>query len=116
MSQAAEVPATPRRRRRRLPWRWLILALAVLAVVAGVWLVRVRAKRSEADGVRTAEVKRGNLVQSIASTGQIAAETGADVKIGSQISGRIKRLYVGLGDQVQAGQIVAEIDLSLIHI
>jgi RND family efflux transporter MFP subunit len=56
-------------------------------------------------------VKRGSIEQAIDSTGVVAAESGADVKIGSQISGRIKRLYAELDTQVKAGQVIAEIDV-----
>jgi len=94
--------------------RWrsrLVIALVLIAVVvAGVMLKKGCGKSAGTSAVRTAQVKRGTLVKTIASTGVIAAETGAQVKIGSQISGRIKRLYADLGDHVKAGQVIAEID------
>ncbi len=89
--------------------RWAVLAL-VVAVVAGFLLWRNRNRQEETAGIRTAKVTRGSLTQTIASTGIVAAETGADVKIGSQITGRIRRLYVDVGDKVQAGQVIAELD------
>jgi len=33
------------------------------------------------------------------------------VKIGSQITGRIKRLYADVGDQMKAGEVIAELDV-----
>ena len=59
--------------------------------------------------VRTAE--RTNLVQQVSATGSVTAQTGAMVKIGSQITGRIKHLFADVGSQVRAGQVIAELDL-----
>jgi HlyD family secretion protein len=69
-----------------------------------------RAKKDEMASVRTEKVTRGTILQTISATGEIAAETGASVKIGSQVSGRIKRLYTDVGQNVQAGDVIAEID------
>ena len=49
-------------------------------------------------------------MQKVSSTGVVAAETGADIKVGSQITGRIKHLYADIDQKVQAGQIIAELD------
>ncbi len=102
------VKKRPRSRRR------LGLVVALVVVVTAVAVVvggrRLRAKNG-ASRVRTAEVKRGTIERTIDSTGVVSAETGAQVKIGSQISGRIKRLYADLDTTVQAGQVIAEIDV-----
>jgi multidrug efflux pump subunit AcrA (membrane-fusion protein) len=47
--------------------------------------------------VITGMVKRGDLIETVTATGSVAAQTGAEVKIGSQITGRIKRLYADVG-------------------
>jgi multidrug resistance efflux pump len=41
----------------------------------------------------------------------VTAQTGAQVKSGSQITGRIKHLYADVGSHVKAGQVIAELDL-----
>jgi len=112
MSQAQIAPELARRRRRilRAVKLGLVLAVAAAGVVGLVMVRRARARQSEMEVVRTAKVIRGDLVQTVSCTGVIAAETGAYVKIGSQISGRIRRLYADLGQQVRAGQVIAEID------
>lgn len=100
---------------RRRGWtRWLsriLIVAAVLAITIGVVLFKKsRAKKEEMASVRTEKVTRGTILQTISATGQIVAETGAAVKIGSQVSGRIKRLYTDVGQEVKAGDVIAEID------
>jgi RND family efflux transporter MFP subunit len=58
-----------------------------------------------------ATVKRMNLVETVSATGSVTAQTRAMVKIGSQITGRIKHLYADVGDQMRAGQVIAELDM-----
>ena len=59
----------------------------------------------------TAKVSRGDLVETVSATGSVTAQTGAEVHVGSQVSGTIKRLATDVGRQVTAGQIIAELDL-----
>ena len=106
MAQADNHLVKPTRKRR--PWLWRIVALVVvLSAVGGVLAARSRAKQKDTSGIRTAAITRGDLAQTITSTGVVAAETGADVKIGSQITGTIKELHADLGQKVQAGQVIA---------
>lgn len=100
---------TARKRRRR--WREVVLVVLALLVIGGVvWGLQRRKAGKEQSSVHTAEVKRGEMVQTISSNGVIAAETGANVKIGSQITGRIRVLNADVGQKVQAGQIIAVLD------
>jgi RND family efflux transporter MFP subunit len=99
----------PRSRRRLGLAVGLVVVVAVVTVAVGRKLVGGR--NGKASAVRTAEAKRGTIERTIDCTGVVSAETGADVKIGSQISGRIRRLYADLDKQVKAGQVIAEIDV-----
>jgi len=56
-------------------------------------------------------VTKGDLLETVSATGSIEAQTGAQIRIGSQVSGRIKHLYADVGSKVKAGQIIAELDL-----
>jgi RND family efflux transporter MFP subunit len=94
------------------PWLWRIVALLLVLAIAAVivHVVRSRAQLAESSGIRSAQVTRGNVVQTVTSTGVVAAQTGADVKIGSQITGTIKQLNTDVGRKVQAGQTIAVLD------
>lgn len=89
-----------------------LLGLGAVLLVLGVWAwVRTRSGPDLAKNLITARVTRGDLVETVTATGSVTAQTGAQVKIGSQITGRIRRLYADVGTQVKSGQLIATLDL-----
>src|SRR5258706_12991754 len=88
-----------------------VIGLAALAGLGWWGWARLHPADSVTAGLITAPVTRGDLVESVSATGSVTAQTGAMVKIGSQITGRIKRLYADVGSQVKAGSVIAELDL-----
>jgi RND family efflux transporter MFP subunit len=56
------------------------------------------------------KVIRQDLITSVVATGVIKPMVGAEVKVGSRISGVLKHLYVNIGDRVEKGQLLAELD------
>jgi macrolide-specific efflux system membrane fusion protein len=57
-----------------------------------------------------AAVTRRDISSSVLATGIIKPMVGADVRVGSRISGVVHRLHVGIGDHVTEGQLLAELD------
>jgi macrolide-specific efflux system membrane fusion protein len=55
-------------------------------------------------------VQKQDLSQSVTATGIIKAQVGAEVKVGAQVSGIVKDLYVEVGSKVQKNQLLAVID------
>ena len=47
---------------------------------------------------------------SVLATGIVKPQVGAEVRIGSQVSGVVQKLHVNIGDQVTKGDLLAEID------
>jgi len=88
----------------------LIGTIVIIAIAWGGW-VKLHPAEDPLTGMITAKVTRGNLVETVSATGSINAQTGAQVKIGSQVTGRIKKLNADVGSLVTAGQIIAELDL-----
>lgn len=90
---------------------WVIILLVAGGLFA---LMRFKppAPRGNAvpEEVQFASVAQGVLQRRITATGVVAAQTGAMVKIGSQITGRIRSLPADVGTQVRAGQVVAVLD------
>ncbi|QMT31219.1 efflux RND transporter periplasmic adaptor subunit [Alysiella filiformis] len=56
----------------------------------------------------TEPVKRGKISQTVSATGELSASQLVDV--GAQVSGQIKKMHVKIGDVVQQGDLIAEID------
>lgn len=60
----------------------------------------------------TVTVRRNNISASILATGIIKSKIGAEVRVGSRVSGIVKRLYVKNGDEVKQGELLAVLDDS----
>ncbi|MDR1396974.1 MAG: efflux RND transporter periplasmic adaptor subunit [Desulfarculales bacterium] len=82
-----------------------ILALALIAVCLLAYTMF-----SEDDKVTylTERAGRGDIIQTVSATGDVAARQL--VSVGAQVSGQIKKLHVQLGQLVERGGLVAEID------
>jgi HlyD family secretion protein len=48
--------------------------------------------------------------RAVTATGTVRLRVGAEVRVGSQLSGIVRRLYVTVGSHVQKGSVIAEID------
>lgn len=104
--------AAPKRRRARQKTKIMPLLVVAALVGAGWWgWGKTHPAADPNAGLLTAPVTRGDLVEAITATGSVTAQTGAEVKIGSQITGRIKKLNADVGTFVHANQVIAELDL-----
>jgi HlyD family secretion protein len=90
-------------------WRWLIGLLLVGGIGAGAYFYFQSNAKSETQ-YQTAVVSRGALIQTVTATGQL--NPVVNVQVGSQISGRIQKLYVDYNSVVKSNQVIAEIDPS----
>ena len=84
--------------------KWVVIAMvAVGAAGAGAWWVLARSDQAEADSQgATALVQRRDLVARVAATGKVNAMVGAEVRVGSRVSGRVQRLHANIGDSFGA--------------
>jgi len=104
-------------RLKKLRKRKIITITAILLFVLIVAAVIIKAHNARANrqnalaGMVTAKVGRATITQKISATGSVTAQTGAQINVGSQITGRIKNLYVDVGSRVKAGQTIAVLDL-----
>lgn len=85
----------------------VILLLAAVAFVGSSVLGDKGAKMPTA---KTALAARRDIGSSVLATGIIKPMVGAEVKVGSRISGVVKRLRSNIGDFVKEGQLIAELD------
>jgi multidrug efflux pump subunit AcrA (membrane-fusion protein) len=91
--------------------RWIVIGAAIIALLcAGVWWLLHQSPQAADQGGSVATVQRRNLVSTVAATGKVNAMVGAEVRVGSRVSGRVQRLYANIGDVVRVGQIIAELE------
>lgn len=53
---------------------------------------------------------RRQFSSSVTAIGAVKPQVGAEVKVGSRISGRVVRLHANIKDQVRKGQVIAELE------
>src|ERR1043165_2963099 len=84
-----------------------MLVLAVLGGV-GAYVSLMSRPATDIDPSQLAVVERGDLAKSVVAIGKI--EPGAKVEIKSKANGIIKEIKVQIGDLVEPGQILVELD------
>jgi RND family efflux transporter MFP subunit len=92
---------------KKAAWAFASLTLAALGLLG-----RAAASRKEdpAPPAETARVARRTLASTVKATGVVKPRIGAEVKVGSRVSGVVARLHVRIGDRVTRGQLLAVLD------
>jgi RND family efflux transporter MFP subunit len=99
--------------RTKLP---TLVAAALAAALSGASCTRSPGDEEIASpevptiSAETGVVARRDLVEALLVRGAITAPPNEDVKVGSQVPGRVVAMSVAEGDSVRAGQVVAEIE------
>lgn len=93
---------------RRRGW-WLIGALVVLAGAGALGYPLLLGEAPPS--YRTATVMQGDLETTVTALGNLQPKEYVDV--GAQISGQLERLHVEIGDVVENGALLAEIDSTV---
>src|SRR6266480_2549249 len=91
--------------------RALIVLLIIAAIGAGSGAIYVRRGGTEPT-VNSSPVSRGDIIDSVGSTGTLQAVT--TVQVGSQVSGNIAWLGADFNSIVKKGQVIAKLDPSLL--
>ena len=94
-----------------LKGRKLLVAGFLLLAAAGFLFYHGRS--SGLPEVQTTAVLRGNIVKTVSATGSLNAVN--TVNVGAQVSGTIKKIHVDYNSVVARGQLLAEIDPSLLE-
>lgn len=90
----------------------IAIIIILLAVIAGIYFI-VRGGENKAVTYETAEVKKGSINNTVTATGTIEPIT--QVEVGTQVSGTISHIYVDYNSIVKKGQIIAELDRTLLE-
>ena len=86
----------------------IILSVAILAVIAILWLLFGRSSKSASYIIETTTATRGDVSEAVTATGTIEPVT--KVEVGTQVSGIIDKLYADYNSVVTKGQLIAEMD------
>ncbi|HEX2995996.1 MAG TPA: efflux RND transporter periplasmic adaptor subunit [Anaerolineales bacterium] len=93
--------------------RWLVAGIIILAIAGGAAFYYTNSTKAsttseEETPVQTATAFRGNLVLYANGTGSLAPAN--ETSFGFGVSGQITELNVKIGDHVEAGQVIGQID------
>ena len=89
----------------------LVAALFSAAVAAAAWWIVRQQDQPPPPDYNRAEVQRGEITTLVSATGSLNPVN--TVQVGSQVSGTIQHLYADFNDQVEAGQVIAQIDPAI---
>ena len=92
--------------------RILIVVCIVAAVAAGIGAIRHFRSAKKGGEMQFSEVKRGDIENTVSSTGTLSAVNSVDV--GAQVSGIIDKLYVDFNSEVKAGQVLVVLDTTIV--
>lgn len=89
-----------------------LVFLILLLVLAGTYFFYTRSQQVNPETLyKFGTVTQGDIEQSVSANGTINPVTL--VSVGTQVSGRVSKLYVDFNDKVQEGQILLELDDAL---
>ncbi len=89
----------------------IVSSTVVLLAAAGAWWWL-----RDGDGPtswRTVTISRQDVKATVSATGSLEAVT--TVEVGTQVSGRLSEILVDFNDQVEAGQVIARLDTSILE-
>jgi RND family efflux transporter MFP subunit len=91
---------------------WLIAPIALLLTLAGGLTyyagVQRAAQAASQETLQTTLARRGSIVLSAGGTGTLLAANQSDLTF--KATGKLAKMYVKVGDKVEAGQLLAELD------
>jgi RND family efflux transporter MFP subunit len=85
-----------------------LTAAAAVGTLTG-WLGQTSAARADA-APQTVSLQRRTLATTVTTSGTVRLRSGASVRVGSQVSGVVRRLNVTVGSRIQRGEVIAQID------
>lgn len=86
--------------------KWGIIALIVIALAALAY--KTLKPKEVTPNYLTATAEMGDIENNVMASGKVKALNTVDV--GAQVSGEVKKLFVEVGDDVQVGDLIAQID------
>ena len=113
MEERKETAVKPRRKKKKFKKRWVVLAVVVL-VAAGGFLLRKKGNNTQTVLASDTQVlSYTDLESSVSATGTV--ESSDTTKVYSTFAYQVKSVLVEVGDTVQEGDLLAELDAEPIE-
>jgi HlyD family secretion protein len=93
-------------------YRWVIWMVLIVLAGFGIWYWKFREKERPIV-LETEQPHYGSIATSITATGTV--QPVDTVQVGTQVSGTISKVYVDFNDPVKKGQLIAEIDKTILQ-
>ena len=92
--------------------RTIVVVLLIAVVIGGIFFRKKMQKQKMEEAVfETLPVSRGKIVATVSATGKL--KPVKSVEVGSQVSGRLREIFVEHNQRVKNGQLLAKIDSKL---
>src|ERR1700747_1169801 len=93
-------------------YKRILIVLIILVAAVLIWYFFIR-KPVQPVTLLSEKPTRGYIAQSVTATGKIEPED--TVSVGTQVSGILRYLYVDFNSKLKKGQLLAELDKSLLQ-
>ena len=97
------------KKNKRHRWLWIIPIVVILIIVVST----LRKKRTGGFEINSMPVAEEQLSETVTATGVV--QPVYKVTVGTQVSGIVKKIYVDYNSSVKQGQLLAELDKSLLQ-
>lgn len=98
------------KKKRRI---WLIILAVAVVAIAAIVIVKVTKSANKELVIRTHVVEEYTVENTVTATGTI--EPVETVEVGTQVSGKVEKIYVDFNDVVKKGQLMAELDKQTLN-
>jgi HlyD family secretion protein len=96
---------------KKKKYRWVIWVLLLIAAGVGIWFWKFKEEEKPVV-LETEQPHMGFIATSVTATGTV--QPVDTVSVGTQVSGTISKVYVDFNDKVKKGQLIAEIDKTIL--
>jgi len=89
------------------------VAVAIIAIgfsAGAFWWTSQPAADAKTGAPATAEAVMREFSTAVTAIGAVKPQIGAEVRVGARISGKLMRLPANIGDRVERGQVIAELE------
>jgi HlyD family secretion protein len=105
-----------RKSSKRITNRWTILSLIALAIVlsGGLYYYSTTQNSTEENVIETSTINTGDIILSATGLGTLIPSE--EVSFGFKNGGEVSEVLVGLGEQVEAGQVLARLESGILEL